>query len=274
MSSTETVRKDAPSQTIAAQAYDAILDLIRRGEVGPDDLLSHRRMSERLGLGRLPVSVAMNRLEQDGLVRSRPRVGTRLVSTDAETVWGLLNWRLAMETQVARLASEWIVPSSADARRLLDTARHTDGKIEQVVEAAGGFPGHDRQPSEAMRQADEAADRADVVFHLLLAELSGAPQLHREMERLDIYNIKVDLCEAVKAAAIEPTTPPPDHVALAEAVLSGDADAAERTMRHHLLDSRTVAGFMRWYRTQRGRGGNGNGYEHEEQRSPARAAGG
>ena len=274
MSSTVTDRAGAPSQTIAGQAYDAILDLIRRGEVGPNDLLSHRRMSERLGLGRLPVSVALNRLEQDGLVRSQPRVGTRLVTTDAETVWGLLHWRLAIESEVARLASEWLRPKSPDAKRLLGAARNTDGKIEHVFRAAGGVPGHDHPPSEAIRQADEEADRADVIFHLLLAELSGAPQLHREMARLDIYHIKVDLCEAVEAAAIEQPALPPDHVALVEAVLSGDPDVAERTMRHHLLDSRTVAGFMRWYRAQRRGGENGNGYDDEEQRSPARAAGG
>ena len=60
------------------RAYSAILELIVNGELGRVDSISHRQLAQRLGMSKQPVAMALDRLEQDGIVESAARVGTRL----------------------------------------------------------------------------------------------------------------------------------------------------------------------------------------------------
>ena len=70
------------------------------------------------------------------------------------------------------------------------------------------------------------------------------------MNRLGIYALKLTMCEAVTAAHAKVPVQPPNHRSVAEAILSRDADSAERAMRQHLELSRAY-GFLQWYRQSR-----------------------
>ena len=61
-------------------------------------------LADEAGMSIVPIGEALRRLEDDRLIESRPRAGTRVrVHTDAD-VRALYELREALETQSARLA--------------------------------------------------------------------------------------------------------------------------------------------------------------------------
>ena len=92
--------------SLADEAYLAIRDEMLRGQLGPGTPLSRRRLARQLGMSVLPVSDALKRLEEDGLVETRARAGTRVKVPTRTDVRELYELREALETQAARLFAE------------------------------------------------------------------------------------------------------------------------------------------------------------------------
>src|SRR5204862_4679113 len=69
-------RKTAGS--LSNRAYVSIRDGILRGLFPMGPSLSRRKLAAQLGMSPLPISEALRQLESEGLVESRPRVGTRV----------------------------------------------------------------------------------------------------------------------------------------------------------------------------------------------------
>ena len=63
--------------SLAAEAYGIVRRRIVRGTVGLGDVISRRKLAAELGMSFLPVSMALLRLEFEGLLESRPRAGTQ-----------------------------------------------------------------------------------------------------------------------------------------------------------------------------------------------------
>jgi len=216
-------------ESLNDQAYNRLLMMISDGDIRPADFISHRRLAEKLGMSKLPVGMALERLEAEGLAESVPRVGTRICGVDAAEIWGMVNWRIAMECQVARLACERMNPDKA--ARLMAAAALVD-KLELQNK-----PRKIRHP-------------ADVDYHKLLAEAAECPRLEKELERMNIYRVKMAMCESVRIAAKNSPIPPPDHRRLTKAIIAGPPGRAEQSMRDHLERSRVLYGFLEWYRGQ------------------------
>src|ERR1700731_1354905 len=66
------------SKSRATRAYEQIRDEILRGSLAVGDILSRRRLAEKLNMSFVPITEALQRLESEGLVESRPRIGTRV----------------------------------------------------------------------------------------------------------------------------------------------------------------------------------------------------
>ena len=211
------------------RAYEGILDLIRDREISLEEQVSQRRLAQRLGISKLPVTMALDRLKRDGLVQSEPRRGTRLVGIDAAGVWDLIQWRTALEVQTSRLASHWINPQQREL--LMAAARQADLHNSPTHAPGNPYP--------------------DVHFHLLVGDCSACEQLRSELDRLDIYHLKVMMSDAVSAARRQPPKAPPNHVEVAQAILAGRASRAGELMRAHLNRSSVVYGFVTWYRRTR-----------------------
>src|SRR3954468_5954085 len=110
--------------SLADEAYHAIRDEILRGQLRPGTPLSRRRLAKQLGMSVLPVSDALRRLEEDGLVESRARVGTRVRVPSQTDVRELYELREALESQSARLFAERATSRERDEIRRL--AKHVD----------------------------------------------------------------------------------------------------------------------------------------------------
>ena len=66
------------SVSLAGEAYVILRERILRGELPIGKVISRREVATELGMSMLPVSEAIQRLELEGLLESRPRAGTRV----------------------------------------------------------------------------------------------------------------------------------------------------------------------------------------------------
>src|SRR4051812_32851608 len=94
-----TVRKEPAS--LSARAYLAIRNKILKGELPIGMALSRRQLAAELSISVPPVTEALQQLESEGLLESRPRVGTRVRVPTRQDVEDRSLLREALETQAA-----------------------------------------------------------------------------------------------------------------------------------------------------------------------------
>jgi DNA-binding GntR family transcriptional regulator len=101
------ITKNGASQlSLADRAYHLILDQMLRGGLPVGSVLSRRKLAERFQMSLVPVAQALQRLEIEGLLESRPRAGTRVTVPDADEIRERFELREALECQSARLCAE------------------------------------------------------------------------------------------------------------------------------------------------------------------------
>src|SRR6476661_5689605 len=110
--------------SLAGQAYRRILDKILKGEYPLGAALSRRKLGVEFGMSFLPISEAIKRLEQEGLVESLPRVGTRVRIPSAQDLRDLHIMREALEVQSARLFAD--TASTDERAEIRAMASHLD----------------------------------------------------------------------------------------------------------------------------------------------------
>lgn len=219
--------------------HDVLDGLGRRiasGALPPGTTVTLAHLEEEYGASRTVVREAVRMLEGIRLVQSKRRVGitvrprsewnafdTRLIHWMLQSPFrqqqleSLMELRVAVEPISARLSAE-----RADMDQRADIVR-----LAQELKALGKSGRGDSQ---------EYLD-VDIAFHCLLLTASGNPLLHA---------LDVPIREVLTGRSHLGLTPPvpypgtlDDHVDTADAVMRGDADAAEEHSRTHL---RTVWG--------------------------------
>ena len=93
-------------ESLSGQAYLAIRNRILHGQLTMGSVLSRRRLATDLGMSMLPICAAIQRLENEGLVESKPRVGTRVRIPTEQDIREQYIIREALESQAARLVAE------------------------------------------------------------------------------------------------------------------------------------------------------------------------
>ncbi|NYT25063.1 GntR family transcriptional regulator [Alcaligenaceae bacterium] len=94
------------SISLGEQAYIAIKSMILRRELRPGDQINVAQLSEKTGLGRSPINLAIHRLEREGLVDILPRKGVLVKSETLESFMELVSARLLIEPYLTGLAVE------------------------------------------------------------------------------------------------------------------------------------------------------------------------
>lgn len=192
-----------------------IREKILRGEFPLGAALSRRKLGTQFGMSFLPISEAIQRLEHDGLVESRPRVGTRVRIPTPQDLRDRYIIREALETQSARLFAE---KASSDERlELRGMAAHLDAMMERCGNG-------DAAPDTLFR-----AQTYHLSFHMRIAECTGSQALRDAIEKNQvlIFNWLYDV-------AVEFRLPPRWHRDLIGVVAGGDPDAAAAAMRKHV----------------------------------------
>jgi DNA-binding GntR family transcriptional regulator len=206
---------DTELSSLSDQAYAAIREEILRGRLRPGTPLSRRRLADELGMSTVPIAEALRRLEDDGLVESRARAGTRVrVHTDQD-VRALYELREALETQSARLFSQRATPGERhEVRRLAEQLDVLFARLAAGGDAEFSFAVHTQH----------------VQFHMRVAEHARSPLLRGMIERQHvlILNWLFDM------TGRRTPLPPGFHARLAEALVSRDAARADEAMRAHV----------------------------------------
>lgn len=96
----------AATKSSGEAAYEALIGLIRAGHVQPGDRLREEELGDRLSLSRTPVREALRRLEAEGVVEHRPRIGAVIRQLDHGEVVALYEMRIVLERTAAELAAK------------------------------------------------------------------------------------------------------------------------------------------------------------------------
>ncbi len=177
--------------------------------------LSRRKLAAQFGMSSLPISEAIQRLENEGLVESRPRVGTRVRIPTPQDLRDLYIVREALESQSARLFAE--KASSAERLELRGIAARLD---EMMGSRSNGDLG-----AEAMYKTQAY----HLSFHMRIAECTGSVALCDAIEKnhVLVFNWLFDI-------TIEFRLPARWHQDLVDAIAGHDPEAADSAMRRHV----------------------------------------
>jgi DNA-binding GntR family transcriptional regulator len=204
-------------QSVVDHVYSALRERILSGALPRGTKLRQTLLADELGVSRTPLREALRRLSTEGLVEFTPNRGATVSELDFGDMRHAWSARVALEPGAARLAAERRdAPAIAAMRAAIDHQRSCAGdRIESF-----------------------AANRA---FHLALAAASGNPHLTRFAEMLWVPRIGVPIYQAQAAEPAGAQAWSDEHERIADAIDSGDADAAEQLTRAHVQSHPPVA---------------------------------
>lgn len=219
--------------------HHSVLDelgmLIASGGLGIGQVLKIEELEVRFGVSRSVIRETIRVLESMGLVSSRRRVG---VTVAARAEWNLfdpriIRWRLAGQERDRQLRSLGELRRGIEPVAAALAARHA------TPEQCGALTGAVMQMAVHGRSGDlEAYLAADVLFHRTLLEASGNEML------ASLIGVVTEVLTGRTHHHLMPAHPEPTairwHAEVAQAVQSGDAAEAERSMRD-IVDEATRA---------------------------------
>lgn len=213
---------------LADQVLDRLLGMIERGEAPPGSRLpGERALMARFGVGRPAVREALQSLERMGLIRIQHGERAEVVRLDPNHVLRRMD-----------AAARQLLTSSPEMREALKEARLA---FEQFIarEAARRAGRKDVERLRESLAAQKAACgdparfvRADMRFHITLAELSGNP-IYPALAEAMLGWIFGFFPRLLRAPNVEDLTLK-EHAAILRAVEKKDPEAAARAMKRHL----------------------------------------
>ncbi|MGH3656058.1 MAG: GntR family transcriptional regulator [Micromonosporaceae bacterium] len=202
------VARESTAGIIARQLRHAIMT----GALAPGTQLTEAELASQFEVSRGPLREAMQRLVQEGLLRSELHRGLFVIDLEAEDVDDIYLARTAVE----RAAMTRILRSS-------ELRASATGQLEEV------------QQQMAEATDSDALSDADLRFHEVLVEASGSKRLVRMAETL---LIETRMC----LAALQRTYPSgeervQEHRRIVDAVRDGHEDLALDLLDAHMTDA-------------------------------------
>jgi GntR family transcriptional regulator, rspAB operon transcriptional repressor len=206
-----------PHLSLADRAYYMILDQMLRGSLAVGSVLSRRSLAEQFQMSLVPVAEALQRLEIEGLVESRPRAGTRVKAPNADEIRERFELRQALEAQAARLCAER--STFQERLELKRLAVNVDALYSRIT---------DQEASDA---SFYAVNEYHADLHMKIAEYARSGLLRSALERSHvlIFNWLYD------TAARQRIFPSDFHQDLIRTIADGTPLEAEEVMRSHVM---------------------------------------
>jgi DNA-binding GntR family transcriptional regulator len=205
----------AAPESLTSKVVKALRAAILGGEIAPGERLSVPDLARRLGVSRTPAREALLVLEREGLVESRPRLGTVVLSGGKQGLKQLFELREALDGMAARLAAG----AFSDAQSVA---------LSQIV---------DDHRLAIARKDMERHIALDVQFHASIREGCGNAYL-----RESLLQIERRIMLFMRAFSALPRAMGPevirDHGEIAEAIGAGDGSKAEAAARRHVRNVR------------------------------------
>ncbi len=200
------------------RAYSALKRAITTADIyaTPDEIrLDERQLSQSLGISRTPIREALNRLEQEGFIRSVPRRGMFIVRKTKQEILDIIRVWAALESMAARLI----------------TLHATDDEIASLRRLFTDFK--DQAPKLHIDEYSEA----NIRFHQAIVSLSKNKVLIDTMENLFVHMRSIrrqTISEDDRA-----TRSIIDHMNIIEALEKRQTERAEQLVRQHSLELAT-----------------------------------
>jgi DNA-binding GntR family transcriptional regulator len=204
----------APNRkSLSEVAYGRLLDMLRAGGLRPNDFINERQLARQLDVSRTPLREAIRRLEGEKILE-RQGSGTLVVRpVSIEDLLYLCQVRRLVEGEAARRAAGRIPVSDLERLRRILVA-HMEKK--SPIRQADHSPSHD--------------------LHLWIARACGNPILASIIE--DLKN-RAQLLRLGMPARTFPAYD--EHLAIIDALIKADGDAARAAMQRHIDAIRTCA---------------------------------
>jgi DNA-binding GntR family transcriptional regulator len=195
-----------------------VLQGILEGRFAPGQRLIARELTETIGISRASVREAFRRMAADGMVELVPNRGAVVRRLSRSEIQEMFEIRGALEGLAARLAAQHI----DEGQR-----RKTFAAVWEHVRPRGD-----------VLAWPEFIDQ-NRLFHQTIVTIGGNSQLFALIHKLQLPLMMVQVGRAMRAADIARSQQ--DHIAIADAILAGDAYGADLAMRRHL---RSVAEWV------------------------------
>lgn len=191
------------------QVYDAIVDDICTGRLGPGTRLRQEQLADRFSVSRQPVQQALLLLRNQGMLRDAGRRGLEVAPVDGDLVRHLYGLRAVLDGYAARSAAGRLSPDALVRGRSLVAAGQQAEQDRAFAHMVG----------------------TDVEFHRFVVEQSGNPMLI-ESAGVIWRNVQRVMGELLYRGGA-PRWVWQDHAAIFDAIAAGAEDAAERLARQH-----------------------------------------
>ena len=195
---------------IRADGYEELRRAIVSGELLPGERLLEEDLSERLGLGRAAIRMALVRLEHDGLVQRERHRGARVRRVSESEAVEILEARAALEGLAARHAAINAGATEVDEMRAIIVEMHD-------LRERGDLLG---------------VSNANARLHGQILELSGHDTARRLSRTLSSQLVRFQYRTALLPGRPERSCA--EHSRIVEAIAAHDPDGAEDAMRSHL----------------------------------------
>ena len=203
-------------RTLSDEAADRLRSAIRSGVLRPGVRLVERDLAERLGMSRIPIREAIQRLAEEGLVRKATHRGTFVYAPTRAEIEEICSLRVVLECFVVeRVINYWQPEHEARLHRIVDAMRTAaiQNDLQQVYEM-------------------------DYLFHSALWEIANHSLLLEVVSGLR-SRINRFLHEAIGALT---TSQLDSHIAshddLIEVLKSGDMAQAKAMFTFHVLGAK------------------------------------
>ena len=200
------------------EVYDYLRKNILNYQFPPGHRFDLKELEKQLGISRTPLKVALHRLENEGLVKIRPRRGTFVTPLDIDNVAESFDVRIMLETAVAPIV----------------LTQATDHELAQLGVM-----------NEQMRTMLESGDYQEVVqtyieldqeLHIQYMSYARNKQLMRIYNRLNTHLQIARVRRGFNRASSDETQQ--EHDAILEAIAARDVAALQQALTHHLQQSK------------------------------------
>lgn len=198
--------------------YKKIRSDINEYQYKPGEILSEVKIAQEMRISRTPVTMALNVLEQEGLVINN--LGKKTVfRLSADELIQIFDVKISLQCTIVKLAaSRKTKDQEKDFRKILK-------EIEQFLHS-------DFKSNGVNTQLTNQWLDYDLKYHNLISDMSQSPLIKKVVDDCDIKWHRMR--SGVIALGDSTRKNAEEHMALGQLILDGDSDKAAELMKNHL----------------------------------------
>jgi len=203
------------------QAYNYLIDIIKRGDLETDRIYSINQMAGEIGISRTPFRDAVMRLAQERYIDVMPSKGFRLHKMEASDIDETYQIRSALESYCMKQLASHI-----STERGYEYYHKLEGKVKSQREII------------ASSKDPEAFGRKDYEFHRSIVQYVGNESM-LEIYRRFMYRIFwLNVSSFTRKGRMEETVE--EHSDLLRLIWEGKVEQLDPVLNHHLETPRKI----------------------------------